>query len=249
MPSETLEFEWSPEEMKAAERIGPSSDQAMRWLIKFAQTDLANLSEGQWSDLIAEVQVFTKRGPPLKMGRSTTRISASFTWKIIPPADPHAKDQEITIVTQPSREQIAFLQKWAFVSLDCIAKGGIVQVAAGTLLIGILTNPPPGQGHLVISTDNPKAAFGFHFAHLLAEYVKRIRRCTECQLMFLSERRNQRFCTTRCLTRTTQRRWRERQLKKKSTKGRKRSHKQPSPKGEAHHGKKRRQGSRDRMEG
>ncbi len=238
MRADVIELVWSPEELKAAERIGPSADQAMRWLIKFAQTDLASLSEGQWSDLTAEIQVFTKRGPPVKIGTASTRIAALFAWKVVPPKDPQAKDQKITLVTQPSQEQIAFLQKWAFISLDTIAKGGIVQVTVGTLLFDIFSNPPPGQGHLAIESATPQAAFGFHFAHLLAEYVRRLRRCTECQTMFLSERRNQRFCTTRCLTRTTQRRWRERHINKKRPATTKRSKRHMQAKGGSRDGKK-----------
>ncbi len=238
--SETEDFEWSPEEVRAAERIGPTADHAMRWLIKFAQTDLTRLSEGQWSDLAAEVQVFTRRGPPVRIGRSTTRIRASFMWSIVVPKDQKAKEHKFTLVTQPSREQIGFLQKWASFSLDCIAKGGVVQVNAGIMLINIFTSPPPGQGHLSISTDSPKTAFGFHFAHLMAEYVKRLRHCAECRNLFLAERRNQRYCATRCLTRATQRRWRERHMKKKPHKTTKRSMHRADAKGGAQHGSKRR---------
>ena len=52
--------------------------------------------------------------------------------------------------------------------------------------------------------------FAYHVAHLLGAHSGRLRRCGECQTIFLMDRRQQVFCSARCLNRVTQRRWRDR---------------------------------------
>jgi len=234
------------EELKADARIGWTSDDATRWLIRFAQLDLNTLSEGQWSDLTAEIHAFTKRGPPLKAGRSVTHIGAVFQWRIprVEDADPKTQRSRITIDTiRPSREQTTHLQTWAHFILDGLVTGGSASVVIGALHLDILPHEPSFKtSPLRIRTHTAKDAFGFHFAHLLADHYERLRRCGECQTLFLADRRNQRFCTTRCLTRVTQRRWRERQVKatKKRGKGPKQRKQESATKEGGRHGKARR---------
>ena len=50
------------DESLALDRLmGPS--RSLEWLLEFAQLDLNNLSPGQWTDLSAELAVFSKYGP------------------------------------------------------------------------------------------------------------------------------------------------------------------------------------------
>lgn len=234
------------EEAKAADRIGRTSDDATRWLIRFAQLDLNSLSEGQWSDLSAEIHAFTKRGPPLRVGRAVAHIGAVFQWRIprAEEVDPKTHRSLITIDSiRPSREQTIFLQKWAHFILDGLVTGASGSIAIGALHLDILPQEPSFKtSPLRIRTHTAKDAFGFHFAHLLADHYERLRRCGECQTLFLADRRNQRFCTTRCLTRVTQRRWRERQVKatKKRGKGPKQRKQESATKEGGRHGKARR---------
>src|SRR2546425_427590 len=50
------------EELSALARLS-GLDRLARWLVEFAQTDLTGLTTGQWTDLSAELVVFSTYGP------------------------------------------------------------------------------------------------------------------------------------------------------------------------------------------
>lgn len=236
---ENEEWAWLDEEVKAAGRLGKTPEQVMRWVLRFVQMDLSGLSEGQWSDLGAEAHVFTKKGPPLRIGRVTSYVAAVFDWGGGSPEKDLPKKGKTVLTIRPSREQITELQHLTRGIFESLAAKEPILFELGPL--SLYVNPVSysvKHGGLTIKVHGPFDAFGLHVAFLLAQHPGRLRRCAECQTLFLAERSNQQFCITRCLTRVTQRRWRERHRKKTAGKGTKPPKHKAVMKRGAHRGKK-----------
>jgi hypothetical protein len=239
MPLEGDELQWLDEEVKAAQRIGNTPEQAMQWVIRFAQTELSTLSEGQWSDLMAEVDVFMLKGPPLKIGRTTSHVGAAFDWGGAPSEEYAPRNKWIPVTIRPPRKAVEELHRCAQMSLEAVAKGNKMIFQLGPLHLTVEpVHPSIKHGGLTVKTHTPFDAFAYHVAHLLVHHNRRVRRCTECKSIFLAERKNQQYCTSRCLSRVTQRRWRERHKKKAHHKGVKQTKRTAATKGGSHHGKK-----------
>jgi hypothetical protein len=60
-----------------------------------------------------------------------------------------------------------------------------------------------------VATKRKVKEFEYRFAHLLVDYSGRIRRCPECQRIYLAIRVDQIYCGPRCQTRVATRKWRE----------------------------------------
>jgi hypothetical protein len=224
---------------KAAERLGKTPDDCMRWVLKFAQADLKQYSEGQWADLCTEIEIFGTRGPLLRIGKRYTHLGPAFDWGGAPPEESRPQKKWITLTFTPSCKQVTALQKETARILAAFSRGGDIKFELGPLHI-YLESWRTHKGGFSFKTHTPVDAFCFHLALLFSHYYGRIRACGECATVFLSDRRNQHYCTTRCLSRVTQRRWRERHMKKKRGKTIKRSKRQARAKGGPRHGTKRR---------
>lgn len=228
------EREMLDELFKAAERLGKNPDECMRWVLKFAQADLANYSDGQWTDLCAEVDVFTSRGPLIRTGRGFVHLGAAFDWSGPPPEEALPKGKWVAFTFHPSRKQVTALQEHTKEILEAFAQNEEIKLVLGPLHIYLEPWRAFRSGGLSFKTHTPADAFGFHLTLLLSHYHGRVRSCKACSTMFLADRRNQQYCTTRCLSRVTQRRWRERHMKKKPSKAIKGKKQQPSAKGGGH---------------
>ncbi|MBK9112928.1 MAG: hypothetical protein IPM88_14980 [Nitrospira sp.] len=57
------------------------------------------------------------------------------------------------------------------------------------------------KGSVFVATKRKVKEFEYRFAHLLVDYAGRIRRCPECQRIYLAIRFDQRYCGPRCQTR------------------------------------------------
>lgn len=95
------ELEWLNEDFKAAERIGPTPDACLRWVLQFAQTDLQKCSKDQWRHLCTEVHVFTSRGPLLRIGRGLTHLGAAIDWGGVS-LEQVPKKKRLTLTFRPS---------------------------------------------------------------------------------------------------------------------------------------------------
>ena len=71
------------------------------------------------------------------------------------------------------------------------------------------------KGSVFVATKRKVKEFEYRFAHLLVDYSGRIRRCPECQRIYLAIRFDQTYCGPRCQTRVATRKWREKHLPKK----------------------------------
>ena len=200
------------ERQKAAERIGDTSDKVLRWLLRFNNTDLSKLTEGQWLDLERECYVFLTDGPPASHKRSTTWPDRGWRLPISP--HPRAKSR----VPGMSRRTVQDFQESLRTWLERLMQTYRLDFPPMpiTLLIfhpkrflsGIADSQLPVNGFYFPYFEDYHQVFAYHVAHILGDHSGRLRRCTECETIFLMDRRQQVFCAPRCLNRVTQRRWR-----------------------------------------
>lgn len=192
---------------KASQRIGLSSEDALEWLLRLAQTDIPELSEGQWADLRAELEVFFHCGPP----KSDHEMADLFFFT------GHQGAPSWSPFLQRSGDVIRF-QSTLRESLRALTEKGVAtfppirvtpQIVRGT------TRKKGVQSRLDLQplSDKPFDRFIFHAVPLIEEYKNRIRSCRECGTLFLAYRGTQLFCTPRCQNRYTQRQFKDRARK------------------------------------
>lgn len=63
-------------------------------------------------------------------------------------------------------------------------------------------------GHKIISAKTPVTVFEYYLVDMLTTFAPLISRCPECKTIFLASRSNQQFCSTRCLSRLSMRKYR-----------------------------------------
>ena len=196
-PSPTAKVE---ELRKAFQRIGHTPRDRMKWTLKFAQRDLTTLSDGDWLNLAFEVAAFTRfgmlgepvftRGSEL-FGSLHDPIWANFLGPVAVPTQ-----EEITGLQASTKQKITHL---------AVAKATAVELGNTSLRVY-----PFGKfgGIVHVVTELPSGRFNYVLAHLLADHLGRLRRCPECGLLFLADRRNQRYNSVRCQNRAASRRFR-----------------------------------------
>jgi len=234
------------ETQKAAERIGETTETALQWLLRFAKVDLAKLSEGQWLDLEKEVKFFVVEGPPGLRVRWNVGKKSRRSWRIETSASPSPAFRP-TIFW---RSYVAKLQKLLREWLDQLMQYHIIEFSRMPLTLRF-SHPKqflprlsdaelPENGGCYVYFDNYVDTFTYNVAHILGAHSGRLRLCAECKAIFLADRRQQVFCSSRCLNRVTQRRWREKQKKKQQTKKHKSKTRGKGLKGGSAHGTKKR---------
>ena len=234
------------ERQKARERIGETSEKALQWLLRFAKTDLSQLTEGQWLDLEKEMDVFIMEPPP----------GLSVRWDPGTKPRPGLKLKPSLHPTPGFRPKIFWrsrvtsfqgpLRKW----LDDFMKPGGIWFEPMRLQV-LLRHPkyffsgltdaqlPENFGFSALF-ENYEQTFAYNVAHLLGAHSGRLRLCGECKHIFLADRRQQVFCSARCLNRVTQRRWREAQKEKQERRRHRSKSSRKRSRGGATNGKKRR---------
>lgn len=191
------EGEWlGEEESLALERLmGPS--RSLEWLLEFSQLDLKHLSPGQWTDLSAELAVFSRYGPVV------TKLPLIEGWL------------GSRSMPRPSPKEAAAWQ-------------GLIRAPLNALLDKGLAKFPPVQvtGHIYYLKSAEKVAtwihakgreqsFIYHAFRSLEGEIRRIKRCEQCQRIYLADRRTQKFCSIKCQGRAMQRRFVARHRKTK----------------------------------
>ena len=204
---------------KARERILASADGEVGWLLKFIQTDLDTLTASEWTVLAFEIASFVD-----DVGvRRGAEIATEAGWSV------RALPGEGFRGTLPSRGEAKEIQAMVLGSLEKLWKNAVAAFTFPQFTI-IVTLPieDARKGSVFVATKRKVKEFEYRFAHLLMDYSGRIRRCPECQGIYLAIRVDQIYCGPRCQTRVATRKWRE-------------NHKTEQQK-ESHRGKKRRQG-------
>jgi hypothetical protein len=228
---------------KARERLGDTSRKVLRWLLRFVYTDLAKLSEGQWLDLQEEFREFTNHG-------------TSLNPKKVPPWHSSYPEMESRVDERGDwvmwRSLAEESQKNLRVWLERLMETYDLEFDPMPIKFRVRSLRYYYPSDVMKETKYPEATglksiflnghhvFAYHVAQILASHCDRLCRCTECQTIFLVDRRQQVFCSPRCLNRVTQRRWRESQKKKAQKKKIKSKSRNADLKGGATHGKSKR---------
>jgi hypothetical protein len=204
---------------KARERILTSADGEVGWLLKFIQTDLDTLTASEWTVLAFEIASFVD-DVAIRRG---AEIATEAGWSV------RSIPGEGFRGTLPSRGEAKEIQAMVLGSLEKLWKNAVAAFTFPQFTI-IVTLPieDARKGSVFVATKRKVKEFEYRFAHLLMDYSGRIRRCPECQRIYLAIRVDQIYCGPRCQTRVATRKWRE-------------NHKADQQK-ESHRGKKRRQG-------
>lgn len=234
------------ERQKARERIGETSEKALQWLLRFAKTNLSQLTEGQWLDLEQEMGVFimepppglsvrwdpgTKQRPGLKLLRSTLHPTPGFRPKIF-------WRSRVTGFQGPLREWLDDFMKPLGVCFKPM-RLEIRVLHPKYFLPGLTDAQLPENFGFSALFENYEQVFAYNVAHLLSAHSGRLRLCRECNHIFLADRRQQVFCSARCLNRVTQRRWREAHKEKRVRKRHRSKSSRKRPRGGPSDGKKR----------
>jgi hypothetical protein len=112
--------------------------------------------------------------------------------------------------TLPSRKEAAQLQRTILGYLEKLWDTAIAPITFSDLTV-IVTLPGAFHdryGSVLVATKPKTKEFEYRFAVLLPQYSGRIRRCQECQRLFLAARRDQAFCQPRCQMRVASRKYR-----------------------------------------
>jgi len=195
-------------EMKRArERILTTQDGEVGWLLKFIQTDLEALTPSEWMVLAFEVASFVDD----VANRRGEEIATEGGWSV------QSIPGERFRGTIPSRDEAQEIQSMVLRSLeDLWAKAAAAfTFPQFTIIVTLPGLDHERKGSVFVATKRKVKEFEYRFAHLLVDYSGRIRRCPECQRIYLAIRFDQRYCGPRCQTRVATRKWRETHLPKK----------------------------------
>jgi hypothetical protein len=185
---------------KARERILTTADGEVGWLLKFIQTDLDTLTASEWMVLAFEIASFVDD----VANRRGADIATEAGWSVRSIPGEGARG------TLPSRGEAQEIQAMVLGSLETLWKTAVTAFTFPQFTI-IVTLPLEDErkGSVFVATKRKVKEFEYRFAHLLVDYAGRIRRCPECQRIYLAIRFDQRYCGPRCQTRVATRKWRE----------------------------------------
>jgi len=184
------------EESLALDRLtGPS--RSLEWLLEFSQLDLNNISPGQWTDLSAELAVFSKYGPV------ATRPPSIAGWL------------GSRSMPSPSRKEASAWQRLIRVALNSLVDEGFAKFPQVQVTGHIYYFKSQDIVDTGIRAKGREQSFIYHAFRSLEDEVRRIKRCEQCQRIYLPDRRTQIFCSIKCQGRATQRRFVARRQKTK----------------------------------
>src|SRR5713101_5233409 len=183
------EGEWlGKEEALALKRLTGLS-RALDWLLKFVQVDFKNLSLGQWTDLSAELAVFSKYGPVVAR---PPLIAGWLGSQSIP---------------RPSRKEAAAWQGLLRAPLNSLLDEGLAKFPLVHVTGYIYYLESADKVASWTHAKSREQSFIYHAFRALEGEARRITRCEQCQRIFLADRRTQKFCSIKCQGRTMQRRF------------------------------------------
>ena len=195
---------------KAATRLGATPSSFMNWVLKFIQQDLLTFSIGDWLNLGYEVLLFTLLGKPVSDDPSKTipRLGISI------PAMPTPETiTDLQVATRKHIENILSKGQTTFTEAGPVSEKIVILKKAGPIGVRLAS----AAGRKPLSEDCayripigrlPRNAFERALAALLMVTGPNLRRCAECRMIFLTDRRNKQFCCLRCVSRATTRRYR-----------------------------------------
>lgn len=178
------------QEERVRDRVGRDSSGLAKWLLKFAQTSLRKLSEGDWTNLKEELLLFSKG--------HITRSSAVIS-QFLP------KRNRLHPLTN---EEIEILQQFTLSKLQDIANHGRTYFQFKDFPL-IACSDGESESMVIPVLTGPVDGFAYHLAHLLGEHAHRLKQCPECPRLYFSLRLHQKFCSPRCRSRAGTREFRK----------------------------------------
>ena len=199
---QTIRQQFHREMTKARERITTTPNGEIGWLVHFIQLDLDALTPSEWLVLAYEVASFAEADG---QDRHAMPIVSASGWSV------QAMPGEMLEYTLPSRKEATQLQRTIRGHLEHLWANAIAPVTFANLTL-VVTLPGAfhdRHGSILVVTKPKTKEFEYRVAVLLAHHAGRIRRCQECQRIFLAARRDQLFCDPRCQMRVASRKWRK----------------------------------------
>ncbi|MFO0721721.1 MAG: hypothetical protein U0319_13355, partial [Nitrospira sp.] len=163
---------------KARERILTTVDGEVGWLLKFIQTDLEALTPSEWMVLAFEVASFVDD----VANRHGEEIATEGGWSV------QSIPGERFRGTIPSSAEAKEVQTMVLHSLENLWEKAVTAFTFPQFTI-IVTLPGADherKGNVFVATKRKVKEFEYRFAHLLVDYSGRIRRCPECQRIYLA---------------------------------------------------------------
>jgi len=221
---------YKEEERKAVQRIGTGPHSAIEWLLRFIQTDLKSLSEGQWSDLAFEISAFSRGQVPFKTKRSFLKEEIGLSHRMWPTEKKVASSGLLGRKRYkedyfPPHKTVERLHSTIGEAIDSYRELSFAAIFPKIELsfevpnpqmfeIGLNAEEKKKRSVLYLNADKLEDTFYFYAALLIAEYGPRIKTCAVCERLFPAVREDQFFCSSKCLNRATQQRFRERKKEK-----------------------------------
>ena len=199
---QAIRQQFDREMKKARERITTTPNGEIGWLVQFIQRDLEALTPSEWMVLAYEVASFAE-ADGLNRHALPVAIASGWTVQAIP-----GEPLEYTL---PSRKEAMHLQVTIRGHLEQMWQHGVAPVIFSDLTL-VVTMPGAihaRHGSLLVATTPKTKEFEYRVAVSLAYHAGRVRRCRECQRIFLATRRDQLFCDPRCQMRVASRKWRK----------------------------------------
>ena len=184
----------------------------LRWAIDLTQTDIAELSEGDWVNLSYESAMFILE----PVNNPYTESQAGL----------EGFDFEIWVgsIGAASGEEMSELQRQIKEKLDRFFEKGEFTAKIETDIRILRREDDAGNTWVALTQGQRKGSFLgaaiYTFCLLLAEFGSMTRKCVECHRIYLADRIDQVYCSTKCLNRATQRRFRATKRKKYQSKSR-----------------------------
>ena len=221
------------EHMNASRRVGVSAEDAMEWILQFADPqneryDLEQLSLTELEKVKFEIVAFVGKG----------YILGSYAQGFIAPSESpvrHLPAKNLAEPNLPSKKQAQQLQARVRQAMDAVLNlGRIITFTLPQIEVWVGRGHKPARGMFGLR-GKVLETFTLKLYQLLAHFVLRLRYCTatDCSRLFLAKHGKRVYCSKKCQSRAGVQRFREEgKLKKKKPSAQKK-------KG-VRHGKKRR---------
>lgn len=194
--------------LKASERVGIQTQNIMKWVLKFIHCDLENLSKGDFWNLQDDMVYLFKIGKFGLLGKTEVIqewLSRSFQisgekdkkGKTILQSSPDL-DEDLVVVNK-----IQNLYKKAIDSV-LLKKGFKLDLYDPFVVF----NPPDEYSTKWYIEHHQKWCEGIYvnnIIELLVLYADYIHKCPGCEIIFLADRINQKFCSHKCQSRQAMR--------------------------------------------
>jgi hypothetical protein len=174
---------------KASERIGPTPEDGVRWLLRFSEDDLTRLSAGDVLNRRYECFAFA-------LGRQRDLPNLYF----------EEGEQPF-----PSADDLATFHENVREVVKAVLSHGRVKFQFSDITLNLHHEAFAADSPWLLraTSDSNLDVFRFAVLYEVLPLARKIRRCPECQKIFLADRTNQEFCSVQCQNRGATRRYRK----------------------------------------